>query len=190
MAGASSSLLRQAASLSAALAVAATAASAQARTLVTHADLTAVVAEEFVCAGRVNVGVLGKSEAAFAGERRALQRLVGGVRAILGFECKGVEDIVLVGVVDGREVWRGLVSAKNGWVLVSLPAQAAPAQPPSPPPAEKAPQPARAVAAAPRPAPPPEPQATDGAGPLESFGGGSLRYDDPERPTAGVATFP
>ena len=188
MAGASSSSPRLAAASLAALA-AATAAPAQARTLVTHADLTAVVADEFVCASRMNVGVLGKSEAAFAGERQALQRLVGGVRATLGFECKGVEDIVLVGVVDGREVWRGLVSAKNGWVLVSLPAQAAPVQRPTPPPAEKAPQPARAAAAAPQPAPAPQ-AAADGAGPLESFGGGLLRYDDPERPTAAVATFP
>lgn len=91
------------------------------RKLVTHRGLEAHVTDDFACAKQVAVIVVGEAGTVFQGERRALQRLVGGVRATLSFECSGITDIVLLGQSGGKTVWRGLVSEKNGWVLVDMP---------------------------------------------------------------------
>lgn len=91
------------------------------RKLVTHQGLEAHVPDDFTCAKKVSVYVFGDRVGDFQGERRTLQRLVGGVRATLGFECSGITDIVLIGQASGKTIWRGLVSQSNDWVLVDMP---------------------------------------------------------------------
>lgn len=91
-----------------------------AKKLAGHVDLQAFVADDFACAERVTVWILAPSADAFRGDRVRLQRLTGTVRAALDFQCDQVADIVLIGQVGRDPVWRGLVSEKNGWVLVDL----------------------------------------------------------------------
>jgi len=83
-----------------------------------HVDLTAVVPDDFTCAQRVKVWVISPSPGAFRGDRIKLQRLMGSVRAALGFQCDNISDVMIFGQVNRKLVWRGVVSEKNGWVLV------------------------------------------------------------------------
>ncbi len=163
-----------------AAAVVLTSGAAQAsRKLVTHQGLEAHVPDDFTCANKVAVYVLGDRVADFQGERRSLQRLVGGVRATLGFECSGITDIVLVGQADGKTIWRGLVSQSNGWVLVDMPFAQKRAEPSQAAPKQVAPPPKQATV--PQASPPPKQTAsstTNRVAPgrinaIPSFGGGS-----------------
>ncbi|MCP5367935.1 MAG: hypothetical protein H6907_12625 [Hyphomicrobiales bacterium] len=94
-----------------------------AKTLVKHLDLKVMMPDDFACAERIKLYVVAPSAQAFQGNRRPLQRVIGGARASLGFVCDQVqiEDAVLYGVVGRDIVWRGIVSRKNNWVLVDLP---------------------------------------------------------------------
>jgi uncharacterized caspase-like protein len=97
-------------------------ASAAERELGRHESLRAVVSDDFSCGEQVQVTVRAPEASAFAGDRVALQKLVGGLRIILGFECPDLQQMVLIGEAAGEEVYRGTASAGSGWVLVSLPA--------------------------------------------------------------------
>jgi hypothetical protein len=118
-----------------------------AKKLASHVDLQAFVSDNLRCAERIAVRVVAPSRDRFQGDRLQLQRLTGAVRAALGFQCDGVEDIVLTGQVEGRTVWRGVLSGKNGWVLVDLPVPGSQAEQ-APAPAPKMPSGSARVAAA------------------------------------------
>jgi len=137
-----------------------------ARKLVSHQGLTAYMADDFSCADKVAIFVTGK-RSDFEGEKVSLQRLTGGVRATLGFECSTpIEAIVFVGLAGKQEVWRGLAAKSNGWVLVDLAARG--------PAADSESGNAGRVAAAPASAAP-APAATPVGNPLESLDAGPIR---------------
>jgi uncharacterized caspase-like protein len=90
------------------------------RQLGRHEGLTATVPGDFVCGEQATVMVRAQDPAAFAGDRVALQKLLGGLRIMLGFECPNLQLLVLVGEIAGQQVYRGTASANNGWVLADL----------------------------------------------------------------------
>lgn len=95
-------------------------ASAAERELGRHESLRAVVAGDFSCGEQVEVTVRAPEPSMFGGDRVALQKLVGGLRIMLGFECPNLRQLVLIGEAAGEEVYRGTASADGGWVLASL----------------------------------------------------------------------
>jgi hypothetical protein len=105
------------------------------RTVVRHQAFRATVPDGFSCRDQVVVRVRTDDPRNFRTDTRALQRLVGGLRATLGFECRQVKAIRLDGLVGGQLAWRGITAADNGWVLVETPvgrAEPEPAPEPSP----------------------------------------------------------
>jgi uncharacterized caspase-like protein len=90
------------------------------RQLGRHEGLTASVPGDFACTEQATVTVRAQDPAAFAGDRVALQKLLGGLRIMLGFECPNLQLLVLVGEIAGQQVYRGTASANNGWVLADL----------------------------------------------------------------------
>ena len=96
------------------------AAAAGERLLGRHEGLTATVGGDFVCGEQATVMVRAQDPTVFAGDRIALQKLLGGLRIMLGFECPNLRLLVLVGEVAGQQVYRGTASANDGWVLADL----------------------------------------------------------------------
>jgi uncharacterized caspase-like protein len=90
------------------------------RELGRHESLRAVVPGDFACAPQVTVTVRAPEPALFGGDRIALQKLVGGLRIMLGFECQDLRQLVLVGEAAGEVVYHGMASADSGWVLATL----------------------------------------------------------------------
>ena len=78
------------------------------------------------CAAESTVTVRGQSAADFADNAR-LQKLLGGLRAALSFECPQAQQVTLVGRAGDAVVYKGTAAAANGWALV------ADASSPSPP---------------------------------------------------------
>jgi hypothetical protein len=95
-------------------------------------DLSASVPAGFACETEMTVTVQAPDDSAFEANRMKLQKLVGGLRAALGFECPGtpITDLVIVGEVGGREVYRGTASESGDWLLADL--QPSPAAFPEP----------------------------------------------------------
>lgn len=109
------------------------------------------------CSDQVQVRLVSPRATDFEHNDAALDRLLGGLRAAMGFECARVKRIGLNGVAKGKVVYRGHAAAADGWrlhgqYLAELPAQpstqASVPAPVSPPAA-----PAHQTAAAPRPQP-------------------------------------
>src|SRR5918996_4661364 len=96
------------------------AAAAAERLLGRHEGLTATVPGDFVCGEQATVMVRAQDPTAFAGDRIALQKLLGGLRIMLGFECPNLRLLVLVGEIAGQQVYRGTAAANDGWVLADL----------------------------------------------------------------------
>lgn len=98
-------------------------AQASIRKLLNHLDVTVFVADDFKCARKIELFVAANERSTFDGDRKKLQRALGGARASLSFECESiqVEDAVVYGVVNRKLVYRGLVTQQNNWVLVDLP---------------------------------------------------------------------
>lgn len=151
-----------------------------ARKLVSHQGLTAYMPDKFSCAEKVTIFVTG-NRASFSGEKIGLQRLAGGVRATLGFECSTpIRAIIFIGVSGKKEVWRGLAAESNDWVLVDLSSGGG------------------GVAKSPGAGAPANKQATgattprqDLAGsPVESLSGGAIRLDRGRTRTSWFATLP
>ncbi len=90
------------------------------RLIASHQGLSATVPKNFSCADSVQVTVHAPDETAFTGDRIKLQRLIGGVRGKFGFDCPQVRNLMIVGRADGREIYRGIISDKNNWVLVDI----------------------------------------------------------------------
>ena len=101
------------------------------RQLVTDQRLTAWVADDFSCAQQVSVTVRGQDAKAFSGNRIDLQKLIGGLRSALAFECPEAREIWIKGEVGGAPVYSGLVSQAQQWKLVDV--EPAPEQSKQPP---------------------------------------------------------
>ena len=96
------------------------AAAAEERELGRHEALRAMVPGDFQCGEQAEVTVRAPDPSPFAGDRIALQKLLGGLRIMLGFECPDLQMLVLIGEAAGNEVYRGTASAHEGWVLADL----------------------------------------------------------------------
>lgn len=95
---------------------------AQARTLLTSNGIEVRVEDgETWCGDSVGLTFVAEDASPFRGDRVAVQELLGGVRAVLGFECPQVQEIQISGEVDGNVVYEARASAAEGWVLVTLP---------------------------------------------------------------------
>lgn len=103
-----------------------------------------------------------------------LQKMLGGLRAALSFECPQAKLVTLVGALNGGNtpIYKGTASVANGWQLVAerLPQIAAPAPVEVPAPAPESapaavPQERKPVEAAPRDIP--QPNAADAAAPTQ-----------------------
>lgn len=153
-----------------------------ARKLVSHQGLTAYVPDKFSCAEKVTIFVTGKPSA-FSGEKIGLQRLAGGVRATLGFECSSpIRAIVFVGVSGKKEVWRGLAAESNDWVLVDLSSGGSGVA--------KAPSTGTDGATSKQAADPGAPPQGPVGSPVESLSGGVIRLDRGRTRTSSFATLP
>lgn len=86
----------------------------------------------FACGKEVTVTVRAPEEAVFARNRVELQKLIGGLRAILGFECPNatISNLVVVGEAGGRQVYRGSATASDDWRLTDI--RTSPAVSPAP----------------------------------------------------------
>ena len=92
------------------------------RKLADRQPFSASVPADFTCRPDVTVTVRAPDEAAFTSNRVELQKLIGGLRAILGFECPNtaITNLVVVGEAGGREVYRGAASGSGNWLLADL----------------------------------------------------------------------
>lgn len=70
------------------------------------------------CSEQVSVTVRGSRAADFS-NTADLQRLLGGIRAALGFECSMAKEVQLIGKVGARTVFQGRAEAGNGWQLTT-----------------------------------------------------------------------
>jgi hypothetical protein len=93
-----------------------TAPSAAERNLGRYEELQAVAPEGFNCE-EPTVEVRAPAGSAFQGDRLKLQKLVGGLRIMLAYECPDLERLTIVGEAGGREVFRGEVRKADGWAL-------------------------------------------------------------------------
>ena len=72
----------------------------------------------FWCRTSTSFVVATKNTRAFNSSNQiTLQKLLGGLRAILGIECPKVRQIRLVGVVHHARVYEGTAGASGGWIL-------------------------------------------------------------------------
>lgn len=69
------------------------------------------------CSDNVSVQLIANDSSVFSGNSQTLQKLLGGIRAALSFECSGVKRIELAGNVGAVEAYRGYASAAEGWRL-------------------------------------------------------------------------
>jgi hypothetical protein len=113
------------------------------RTVVTHAGTRVVLADSADwCGERVRLTVRASDPSVFEGDRLELQRLIGGARGILGFECPSVRHIEVVGEAGHGPVFAARALASNNWLLeveerepVARTEPPAEPEPPAPPPA-------------------------------------------------------
>lgn len=89
------------------------------RQLAEFPPFVALAPAGFTCATLVTVTVRALDEADFTNKRVELQKLVGGLRAILGFECPktAITDLVIVGEAGGKQIYHGATSESGNWLL-------------------------------------------------------------------------
>lgn len=119
------------------------------RTLLTDGSIQAMVPDSNVwCGERAGIVLRGSAATDFDDAQR-LQRLLGGLRAALSFECPEAQAVTLVGTVGDAITYKATASAANGWRLArdSLPGTVAatPAPAPTPLPAPPATAPVQAA---------------------------------------------
>jgi hypothetical protein len=102
--------------------VTALAAPAQAeRLLLSHQDLKAFAPDNAVCSSTYQVNVLAPDAEMFSERKTDVQHLLGGLRTIMSIECPQTKNLLIIGYVKGREVYRGVASETGNWVLVDAP---------------------------------------------------------------------
>lgn len=94
-----------------------------AKRLAKDGDLVAMVRDDFKCERRVRVWVLSRTSQTFRGDRVKLQRLMAPMRVAVEFQCprKNVKEIIVLGQVNKKVIWRGFLSQNNNWVLAEMP---------------------------------------------------------------------
>jgi len=89
------------------------------RRLVDFQELSASIPAGFACGPKVTVTVRAPDDSAFTGDRLKLQKLIGGLRTILDYECPKtvITSLLIVGQAAGQEVFRGTASKNRNWLL-------------------------------------------------------------------------
>lgn len=90
------------------------------RTLVSRDGIEALVHGADWCRQQVRITLESSDpEADYLGDRVELQRFLGGVRAVMGFECPEVEALEIVGRAAGgtRELFSASLHKNRGWVM-------------------------------------------------------------------------
>lgn len=82
-----------------------------------YGGLTAVAPQDFTCDSEATVIVRALDESAFGGDQIALQKLLGGLRVMLGIECPRLETITIVGEAGGKVVYQGAAGSNDNWLL-------------------------------------------------------------------------
>lgn len=97
---------------------------ANARDLASSGTLKATTDAGDACRATLPVTVHAPDASAFTGDRKELQKLIGGLRLMLGFECGGTVEpsvLTITGLVGDEAVYRGAAEAASRWALVDLP---------------------------------------------------------------------
>lgn len=87
------------------------------RQIARHQGLTASVDSGFGCARSASITVRAPEASAYTGDRIALQRLLGTVRAGLGADCPILNELDVTGFADGDPVFQAAITADDGWRL-------------------------------------------------------------------------
>lgn len=69
------------------------------------------------CGTTANITIVAQSADQFTQEASTVQRIVGGVRAVLPFECPGASKIQVTGKVQGQPLYQAYALAANNWAL-------------------------------------------------------------------------
>lgn len=91
-----------------------------ARQLVEVDGLHATVDQNLKCAENVSVNIDTYDASVFQGDRIKLQKLMGGVRVALDFECNNISRINIIGKVNGEAVYHAHVQGQDGWRLTDV----------------------------------------------------------------------
>lgn len=91
------------------------------RLLAELGPVKAFTADDFSCSPRVHLKLRSESKGVFSSDRPKLEKLVGSVRAVLGFQCEGIKDIRISGLVADEIVFAALTSENTGWRLIDVP---------------------------------------------------------------------
>ena len=104
------------------------------RVLVSKGELQVVIPNESGWCGE-SVKLDFRAQDAHTFESTAtIQKMVGGVRAIMSFECPQAQEIVINGIAGGETVWMGKADNAQNWVLSGLEQQVASGEVIAPPP--------------------------------------------------------
>lgn len=87
------------------------------RQIARHQGLTASVDSGFGCARSASITVRAPEASAYTGDRIALQRLLGTVRAGLGADCPVLNELDVTGFADGDPVFQAAITADDDWRL-------------------------------------------------------------------------
>jgi hypothetical protein len=91
------------------------------KTLGTFQDITVATKDHFTCEPSVPLRISAADAAVFSDAAR-MGKLLGAVRAMLEFECKGVkiEDIMFEGFANGTSRYKAVASEKSEWTLLTM----------------------------------------------------------------------
>lgn len=86
-----------------------------------YGPFEAFVAENTPCATRMKLRVEASDPASFEGDAVDLGKLVAGARAVLGFSCGNITDILIDGTSNGQTVFAGITTLGTGWSVIKVP---------------------------------------------------------------------
>jgi len=87
------------------------------RQLLTFQGIRVMVDEGKWCGDSVDVKLLANDTLDFSNNLQTLEKLLGGIRATMGFECPQVKRINMTGMVGSIKVYDGYAAASEGWRL-------------------------------------------------------------------------
>lgn len=90
-----------------------------ARQLMENDGLRATIDPSFKCSDSISLSIDTQNINEFQGDGTKLQKLMGGVRAALSFECDKIERINIVGKVNSETVYHAYVQSQDNWRLTN-----------------------------------------------------------------------
>lgn len=91
------------------------------RVLVKKNDVQVVIEDEkdWCKNKKANLAFRTSNPTLFKGDREEFQKIIGGVRAILGIECPMAKTIIIKGISQGKLVFRDQITKSNNWALTN-----------------------------------------------------------------------